>query len=97
MGEDQRVGDDRIYRTLVTGTLRLAHAIANDLAAAELHLLAIGREVLLHLDHEVGIRETHFVADGWTKHLRVGCAGHTVRHFFYLNIQCSRGRSPITA
>src|SRR5215831_11760979 len=40
--EDQRVGDDGINRALAAGTLRLAHAVADDFAASELHFLAIG-------------------------------------------------------
>ena len=50
--EDQRVGDDGIDRALPVGDLALAHAVADHLAAAELHLLAVGGEILLHLDDE---------------------------------------------
>src|SRR5689334_16475197 len=60
--ENQRVCDDRINGTLAAGTLRLAHAITDDFPASELHLLTIGREVLLHLDDQVGIGETYLVA-----------------------------------
>ncbi len=79
--ENQRVGDDRINRALAAGALRLTHAIADDFPAAELHLLAIGREVLFHLDDQVGIREAHLVADCRAKHLRIGGAAHCVGHF----------------
>jgi hypothetical protein len=36
-------------------TLALAHAVADDLAAAELHLLAVDGEILLDLDDEIGV------------------------------------------
>src|ERR1700738_2823721 len=39
--EDQRVGDDGIDRALGIRRLALAHAVADHLAAAEFHLLAI--------------------------------------------------------
>src|SRR5229473_5679649 len=78
--ENQRVGDDRINRALSAGTLRLTHAVADDFPASELHLLAIDREVLLHLDDEVGVREAHLVADRWAKHLGIGGPAHFVGH-----------------
>src|SRR5215813_2088168 len=49
--EDQGVRDDRIHCALTTRTLRLPHPVANNFAATELHFLAVGREVLFHLDH----------------------------------------------
>ncbi len=48
--DDQRVGDDGIDGAVGAGDLGLAHAVADHLAAAELHLLAVGGEVPLHLD-----------------------------------------------
>ena len=45
MVEDQRVGDDGVDGALGARDLALAHAVADDLAAAELHLLAVGGEV----------------------------------------------------
>ena len=41
MVEDQRIGDDGVDRALPVGDLALAHAVADHLAAAELHLLAV--------------------------------------------------------
>src|SRR5262249_32941047 len=54
--DDQRVGDDRVGGTLGLRCLRLPHAIADNFAAAELHFLAVGGEVVLHLDNQVGVR-----------------------------------------
>ncbi len=47
--DDQRVGDDGVDCPLGPAALALAHAVADHLAAAELHLLAVGGEILLHL------------------------------------------------
>ncbi len=52
--------------------LRLPHAVANHLAAAELHFLAVDRVVLFHLRDERGIGEPHAVADRGAEHLRIG-------------------------
>ena len=73
--DDQRVGDDRVDGALGAGHLALAHAVADHLAAAELHLLAIGGEVLLDLDEELGIGKPDPVAGGRPEHLGIGGAG----------------------
>ena len=78
--DDQRIGDDRVDGAFAARELRLAHAVADDLAAAELHLLAIGGEVLLHLDDEVGIGEADLVAGGRAEHIGIGVAGNPVGH-----------------
>jgi hypothetical protein len=71
----------RINSAVAAGTLRLTHAVADDFATSEFDLLAIGREVLLHLDDELGIGEAHLVADRWAKHLRIGGTAHYMGHF----------------
>ena len=48
--DDQRVGDDGVDGALGARRLGLAHAVADHLAAAELHLLAVGGEVAFDLD-----------------------------------------------
>src|SRR6185437_15146576 len=45
MIDDQRVGDDGVDRALHARRLALPHAVADHLAAAELHLLAVNRAV----------------------------------------------------
>ena len=62
MVDDQRIGDDGIDGALGAALLALAHAVADHLAAAELHLLAIDRVVVLDLDDELGIGEPQAVA-----------------------------------
>ncbi len=68
--DDQRIGDDGVDRALGARHLALAHAVADDLAAAEFHLLAVDGEILLDLDEEFGVGEPHLVADGRAEHLR---------------------------
>src|SRR5262249_33068537 len=60
--EDEHVGDDGIHRTLLVGDLALTHTVADHLAAAELPLLAVAGEILLHLDDDVGIRKPDAIA-----------------------------------
>ena len=69
--EDQRIGDDGVDRALLVGDLALAHAVADHLAAAELHLLAVGGEILLHLDDEIGVGEPHAIAGGRAEHVGI--------------------------
>ena len=69
--EDQRIGDDGVDRALLVGDLALPHAVADHLAAAELHLLAVTAEILLHLDDDVGVGEPHPVAGGRAEHLGI--------------------------
>ncbi len=90
MIEDQRIGDHSVDRSLAIGRLALAHAVADDLAAAEFHLLAIGGEVLLHLDDEIGVGEPHAVAGRRTEHIGIDGAGNTNRHLLLLQTGRSR-------
>ena len=58
--------------------LALAHAVADRLAAAELHLLAVAagaqRVVVLDLDDQLGVGQADPVADGRAEHLGIGAA-----------------------
>ena len=58
--------------------LALPHAVADHLAAAELHLLAVGGEILLDLDEQLGVGEPHPVARGRAEHVGIGGAGSEV-------------------
>ena len=69
--DDQRIGDDGVGRALPVGDLRLPHAVADHLAAAELHLLAIDGEILLDLDDEIGIGQPYLVAGGGPEHVGI--------------------------
>ena len=61
--------------------LALAHAVADRLAAAELHLFAVAAGaqgvVVLDLDDEAGVGEAHAVAGGRAEHLGVGARGRS--------------------
>src|ERR1700680_2643888 len=76
MVKNHDIGDDRVDGPLGAGDLALAHAIANSFAAAELHLLAVGGEILLHLDEQLSVGEPHLVASGGAKHVGIGGALH---------------------
>ena len=78
--EDDRVGDDGIDGALGAGTLRLPHAVADHLAAAELYFLAVNRAVGLDLDHELGVGEAQPVAGGRPEHRGIGGAREARRH-----------------
>ena len=54
--------------------LALAHAVADHLAAAELHFLAVDGVVLLDLDPQLGVGEPHAVAGRRAEHLGIGLA-----------------------
>src|SRR3989304_10069857 len=72
MVEDEGVGDDEIEDALRgRGARRLAHAVADDLAAAELDLVAVDREVLFDLDEDVRVGEPDSVAHGRPVEVRV--------------------------
>ena len=67
--DNQRVGDDGVD-CLGAGKLRLALSVADDLAAAELHLAA-GGQILLNFNDEIGISEAHAIACGRSEHVRI--------------------------
>ena len=54
--------------------LALPHAVANDLAAAELDLVAVDRVIGLDLDDELGVAEPHAVARRRAEHVGVSAA-----------------------
>ncbi len=78
--EDQGVGDHGVDRARLARRLRLAHAVADHLAAAELDLLAIDRAVLLDLDEQLGVGEPHPVADRGPVHVGIGRAPDLTGH-----------------
>ena len=78
--DDQCIGDDGVDGAVGARNLRLTHAVADDLAAAELHLLAVSSEILLHLDEKFGIDEPHLVANGRAEHVGISGAGERCEH-----------------
>ena len=85
MVEDQGIGDDGVDRAGGTAPLALAHAVADHFAAAELHLLAIDREIALHLDEELGIGQADAVAGGGPEHIGIGAPGDAGGHLAALS------------
>ena len=73
--EDDGVGDDGVDGAARVGRLRLPHAVADHLAAAELHLLAVSCEVLLDLDDELRVGEADAIAGRGAEHFGVMRAG----------------------
>src|SRR5580765_1394038 len=88
--DDHGVGDHGIHDIFVIA-LRLAHAIADHLAAAELDFLAIGREILLDLDEQFGIRQPQTVTDGRTEHFGISLTRYPAHGL----LSC-RSSTPIT-
>ena len=74
MVKDHRIGDDGVDGAAGPRSLALPHAVANDLAAAEFHLFAVGREIILDLDEELGVGEAHAVARRRAEHVGIGGA-----------------------
>ncbi len=64
--EDQRVGQHEVERFGVEREGGLAHAVADDLAAAEFHLVAVAAalrdEIALDLDEKFRVGQPHAVA-----------------------------------
>ncbi len=79
MVDDQRIGDDGVDCALGLGELRLTHAVADDLAAAEFHFLAVDGEVVFNLYDQVGVGQANTVPGGWPEHVSVGSTSDT-RH-----------------
>ena len=69
--ENHGVGDDRVDH-LCRDALSLAHAVADDLAAAELDLLTVDRVIALDFDPQLGVAQTHPITGGRAVHLRIG-------------------------
>ena len=80
--KDQHIGDHGVDRAFGVRCLRLPHAVADHLAAAELHLLAGDGEILLHLDDEIGVGEAHAIPRGGTEHVGIDGTFHKKSHGF---------------
>src|SRR5712664_61847 len=73
--ENQRVGNHQIGSAAGAGRFRrLAHAVANDFAAAELYLIAVDSPVCFDFDNEVRISEAYPISRGRAVMLRVRLA-----------------------
>jgi len=75
MVDDDGVGDDGVDGAFGARHLTLPHSVADHLAAAELHLLAVCGEILLDLDEQRGVGEPDAVAGRRAEHVGVSGAG----------------------
>ena len=94
--DDQRIGDHGVHRTLGLSPLRLAHAVADHLAAAEFHFLAVDREIAFDLDPQFGIAQPDPVAGGRAVHVRVGAAVNAA-HGLVSSDPITSARKPYTS
>ena len=78
--EDQGIGDHCVDGALGPRGLGLAHAVADHLAAAELHLIAVDGVVLLDFKDQIGVGQTKSVSGSGSVSLGVGLAGNAVGH-----------------
>nr|GEU28209.1 hypothetical protein [Tanacetum cinerariifolium] len=73
--DDDGVGDHGVHHQRVgAAALRLAHAVADHLAAAEFDFLAVDGVIVFDFDKQFGVRQPDAVTLGGTEHLRVGAA-----------------------
>ena len=76
--DHERVGDDGVGDVCAETRLALAHAVADRLAAAELHFFAVAAGaqgvVVFDLDDQLGVGQAHAVADRGAEHLGIGAA-----------------------
>ncbi len=89
--ENQGVGDHGVHHGGI-GTLALAHAVADNLAAAEFYFVAVVGGVAFHFNPQVGVAEPHPVAGGWAVHVGVGLSGDF--HFWPSSLPMTSWRKP---
>ena len=73
--QNQGVGDHQIQRGFV-GHLTLAHAVADHLATAEFHFVAVGGVVLFDLNPELGVAQSYPITHGGAEHLGIAVSIH---------------------
>jgi hypothetical protein len=77
--------------TVADGVAVLPHAVADDLAAAEGHFVAVAGVVLLDLQEEIGVRQAHGVALRRSVQVGVLTPGHLEAHGVPLSEPSSTG------
>ncbi len=68
--DDQRVGDDSIGAVFPVA-LTLPHPVADHLAAAEFHFLAVDGEIFFDPDDKIGVGEAYPVAERGPEHFGI--------------------------
>src|SRR5262249_36968513 len=70
--ENQGVGNYQIGSACgPRGLRRLAHAVAGDFAAAELHFVTVGSPVAFDFDDKARVGQTDTISGGWAVMIRV--------------------------
>ena len=64
--DDQRIGDDAVESPGIADARRLAHSVAQHLAAAELAFVAVGGGIGLDFEYQAGVAQAHAVAGRWS-------------------------------
>ena len=72
-----------IERVLIAHARCLAHAFADDFAAAEFAFVAVDGEILFDFEDERSVAEADFVAGGRAEHIGVVTAFHFMGHTIY--------------
>ena len=88
--DDERVGDHEIQCAIFADARRLAHAIAQHFAAAELAFLSVDGVIALDLRDKVGIRQPNTIASRGAVDVGVMPVRHRVAH---ARAPCARCRS----
>src|SRR5262249_4002439 len=78
--EDDGVRNNGIDCSFGARALPLPHAVADDLAAAELDLLPVDRAVVFDLDDQLGVGEPDAIPFRRAKHRGIGAAADSARH-----------------
>src|SRR5690606_39052647 len=78
--DHERVRDDDVEGLGIAGAGELPHAIAEHLAAAELALVAVDREVAFDLGDEPGVAAPYAVTAGRAVHLGLRARVQLVAH-----------------
>ena len=94
MIQDQRIGDNGIHGAAGARDLGLAHAVADNLAAAEFHFFAIDRAIVFDLDDQVRIGKADLVAGRGAEHVRIGAAVDFIGHRSALQLAVYLGVEP---
>ena len=86
---DDGIGDDGVHSAVSIADLALAHAIANDLAAAKTDFIAIDCVVALNFDPQFRVRKADAVARGGAVEFGILASGNADHAFSSLGASAS--------
>ena len=88
---DDGIGDDRVHGSVGIADLALAHAVANDLAAAKADFVAVNGVVAFNLDPQLRIGKADAVARGGAVKFGILASGNADHAFSSLGALASSG------